>query len=138
MREENENGEWGFAVIVVEMVYSLRTMELKCGGNGERVKYSGWGVLVKGRGVSEIYIMHIHELAVYFSICVITITSSSLDFKYRKIQSSMKHSATTHKTPTLPPISFSFLILSVILSETYTLNVKPFTTLPSNRSVNPL
>ena len=43
-----------------------------------------------------------------------------------------------YKTPTLPPISFSILILLGILAEAYNLNVQLFTAIPSNRSVNPL
>ena len=125
-------------MIVVEIVYYLRTMELKCGGTGARVEHSGWGVSVKGRGVSEMYIMHINVVAMYFSICVITITSSSLDFIFPHGHARIEYTSKPHKTPTLPRISFSFLILFVILTETYTLNVQPFTALPFNRSVNPL
>lgn len=125
-------------MIAVEMVYSLRTMELKCGGNGERVKYSGWGVLVKGRGVSEMNIMCMNVVTVYFSICMITVTSSSIDFIFPHEDARIESTSKPHKTPTLPPISLSILILLVILSEIYSLNVQPFTALPFNRSVNPL
>ena len=95
-------------MIVVEIIYYLRTMELKCGGNGERMEHLGWGVLVKGRGVSEMYIMRISVTALCFSIFLITVISSSLYSIFHHEHAGIESTTMPHKTSTFPPISFSF------------------------------
>lgn len=102
------------------------------------MEHLGCCVLVNGRSAYVIYIMCINVIQLRFSLFLITVPSSSIDSVFHHEHSITEFTAMPYKTPTLPPISFSILILLGILTEAYNLNVQLFTAIPSNRSVNPL